>query len=126
MMEGITVLYQEPIYKIIYVNEDILKLLMYILIVMIIVMIVGVIISAICFELKGFIYCAILSFATIFAMGILDSYSTTTKEIEGYVYKVTIDDSVPMKEFLSKYEIINQEGEIFTIVERENINEDSK
>ena len=120
MMEGITVLYQEPIYKIIYVNEDILNLLMYILI----VMIVGVIISAICFELKGFIYCAILSFATIFAM--LDSYSTTTKEIEYYEYKVTIDDSVPMKEFLSKYEIINQEGEIFTIVERENINEESK
>ena len=122
MMEGITVLYQEPIYKIIYVNKDILNLLMYILI----VMIVGVIISAICFELKGFIYCTILSFATIFAMGILDSYSTTTKEIEGYEYKVTIDDSVPMKEFLSKYEIINQEGEIFTIVERENINEESK
>lgn len=122
MMEGITVLYQEPIYKIIYVNEDILNLLMYILI----VMIVGVIISAICFELKGFIYCAILSFATIFAMGILDSYSTTTKEIEYYEYKVTIDDSVPMKEFLSKYEIINQEGEIFTIVERENTNENSK
>ena len=122
MMEGITVLYQEPIYKIIYVNKDILNLLMYILI----VMIVGVIISAICFELKGFIYCAILSFATIFAMGILDSYSTTTKEIEYYEYKVTIDDSVPMKEFLSKYEIINQEGEIFTIVERENINEEGK
>ena len=122
-MEGITVLYQEPIYKIIYVNEDILNLLMYILI----VMIVGVIISAICFELKkGFIYCAILSFATIFAMGILDSYSTTTKEKEYYEYKVIIDDSVPMKEFLSKYEIINQEGEIFTIVEREDINEEGK
>ena len=59
-------------------------------------------------------------------MGILDSYSTTTEEIECYKYKVTIDDSVPMKEFLSKYEIINQEGEIFTIVARENINEESK
>ena len=122
MMNGITILYQEPIYKIIYVNEDILNLLMYILI----VMIVGVIISAICFELKGFIYCAILSLATIFTMGILDSYSTTTKKIEYYEYKVTIDDSVSMEEFLSKYEIINQEGEIFTIVERENINEESK
>lgn len=122
MMNGITVLYQEPIYKIICVNEDILNLLMYIFI----AMIVGVIISAICFELKGVIICAILGYATIFAMGILDSYSTTTEEIEGYEYKVTIDDSVPMKEFLSKYEIINQEGEIFTIVERENTNEESK
>ena len=121
-MEGITVLYQEPIYKIIYVNKDILNLLLYILI----VMIAGVIISAICFELKGLIICTILGWATIFAMGILDSYPTTTEEIEYYEYKVTIDDSVPMKEFLSKYEIINQEGEIFTIVERENINEESK
>lgn len=121
-MEGVTVLYQEPIYKIIYVNNNILNLLMYILI----LMMAGVIISAICLKLKGLIYCAILGCVTIFAMGILDSYSATTEEIEGYEYKVTIDDSVPMKEFLSKYEIINQEGEIFTIVERENTNEESK
>ena len=122
MMNGITILYQEPIYKIICVNENILNLLAHILI----VMIAGAIISAICFELKGVVICTILGCATLFAMGILDSYSTTTEEIEGYEYKVTIDDSVPMKEFLSKYEIINQEGEIFTIVERENENEVSK
>ena len=121
-MEGITVLYQEPIYKIICMNENILNLLAF----MLIAMIFGVTISAICFELKGVIICAILGCATLFTMGILDSYSTTTEEIEYYEYKVTIDDSVPMKEFLSKYEIINQEGEIFTIVERENINENSK
>lgn len=122
MMNGITILYQEPIYKIICVNENILNLLAFILI----AMFLGAIISTICFELKGVIICVILGCATIFAMGILDSYSTTTEEIEGYEYKVTIDNSVPMKEFLSKYEIINQEGEIFTIVERENTNEESK
>ena len=121
-MEGITVLYQEPIYKIICVNENILNLL----VIMFIVTIVVVIISAICLELKGIVFCVILGCIILFIMGILDSYSTTTEEIEGYEYKVTIDDSVPMKEFLSKYEIINQEGEIFTIVERENINEESK
>ena len=122
MLDGITILYQEPIYKIIYVNENILNLLVYIFI----VIILGVIISAICFKLKGVVIFTILGCATLFALGILDSYSTTTEEIEYYKYKVTIDDSVPMKEFLSKYEIINQEGEIFTIVERENINEESK
>ena len=122
MMNGITILYQEPIYKIICVNENILNLLAHILI----VMIAGAIISAICFELKGLIICVILGCTTILAMGILDSYSTTAEELDHYEYKVTIDDSVPMKEFLSKYEIINQEGEIFTIVERENINENSK
>ena len=34
-------------------------------------------------------------------------------------YKVTIDDSVSMNEFLEKYEILNQEGKIYTVKERE-------
>ena len=34
-------------------------------------------------------------------------------------YKVTIDDSVSMNEFLDKYEILNQEGKIYTVRERE-------
>lgn len=35
-------------------------------------------------------------------------------------YKVTIDDSVPLNEFLDKYEIIDQEGKIYTVREREH------
>ena len=34
-------------------------------------------------------------------------------------YKVTIDDSVLMNEFLDKYEILDQEGKIYTVKERE-------
>ena len=34
-------------------------------------------------------------------------------------YKVTIDDSVSMNEFLDKYEILDQEGKIYTVKERE-------
>lgn len=34
-------------------------------------------------------------------------------------YKVTIDDSVSMTEFLDKYEIIDQDGKIYTVRERE-------
>lgn len=33
-------------------------------------------------------------------------------------YKVTVSDEVPMNEFLEKYEIIDQEGKILTVVER--------
>lgn len=33
-------------------------------------------------------------------------------------YKVTISDEVLMNEFLEKYEIIDQEGKIYTITER--------
>ena len=45
------------------------------------------------------------------------TYSKT--DINHIEYKVTIDDSVSMNEFLDKYEIIDQEGKIYTIKERE-------
>jgi hypothetical protein len=35
-------------------------------------------------------------------------------------YKVTIDDSVLMTEFLDKYEILDQEGKIYTVKEKTN------
>lgn len=34
-------------------------------------------------------------------------------------YKVTIDETVSLNEFNSKYEIIEQEGKIYTIIEKE-------
>ena len=37
-------------------------------------------------------------------------------------YKVTISDEVSMNEFLEKYEIIEQEGKIFTIEEKSTVN----
>lgn len=36
-----------------------------------------------------------------------------------YHYKVTIDNSVSMNDFLDKYEILDQEGKIYTVKERE-------
>ena len=35
------------------------------------------------------------------------------------VYKVTIDDTVSMVEFYERYEVLDQEGLIFTITEKE-------
>ena len=122
MMNGITILYQEPIYKIICVNENILNLLA----LLFIFMIFGALISSLCMSFKGTIIFSVLALITILSIAVLDSRSTSTEELDHYEYKVAIDDSVPMKEFLSKYEIINQEGEIFTIVERENEDEESK
>lgn len=34
-------------------------------------------------------------------------------------YKVTIDESVSMTEFMDKYEIIDQEGKIYTVKEKD-------
>lgn len=40
-------------------------------------------------------------------------------EIEYYpTYKVTISDEVSMNEFMGKYEILNQDGKIYTVKER--------
>ena len=121
-MEGINVLYQEAIYKTICVNDSIINILS----ILFIAMALGALISAVCMSVTGTITFSVLGVIIVFSLGFLDSYSATTEELDHYEYKVTIDDSVLMKEFLSKYEIINQEGEIFTIVERENINENSK
>lgn len=33
-------------------------------------------------------------------------------------YKVIVDESVSFKEFTDKYEVVGQEGEIYTVVER--------
>ena len=41
------------------------------------------------------------------------------RDIDYIEYKVTIDDSVSMNEFLDKYEILDQEGKIYTVKERE-------
>ena len=43
----------------------------------------------------------------------------TTDAIDYIEYKVTVDDSVSMNEFLDKYEILDQEGKIYTVKERE-------
>jgi hypothetical protein len=45
--------------------------------------------------------------------------SSSTTDINYIEYKVTIDDSVSMNEFLDKYEILDQEGKIYTVKERE-------
>ena len=42
-----------------------------------------------------------------------------TDIVDHIEYKVTIDDSVSMNEFLDKYEILDQEGKIYTVKERE-------
>jgi hypothetical protein len=47
------------------------------------------------------------------------SLSSNRIDINHIEYKVTIDDSVSMNEFLDKYEILDQEGKIYTVKERE-------
>ena len=41
-----------------------------------------------------------------------------TSVFSHYEYKVLIEDNVPLNEFNEKYEIIDQEGQIYTVIER--------
>lgn len=63
--------------------------------------------------------CAILCMLTFVVFGILAVFTDCFNEYSHIEYKVTIDDSVSMNEFLNKYEIINQEGKIYTVKEKE-------
>ena len=90
-------------------------------------MVVGLVGVGVC------LYCAILLFmecydvtpwvfvtlTIAFAAVTLLSVISNKNNINHIEYKVTIDDSVSMNEFLDKYEIIDQEGKIYTVKERE-------
>ena len=53
------------------------------------------------------------------AAGLFAGVLVGITEIEYYpTYKVTISDEVSMNEFMDKYEILNQDGKIYTIKER--------
>lgn len=54
----------------------------------------------------------------IFAFFIADSISNKIDE-RNHSYKITIDDSVSFNEFNAKYKVLEQDGKIFTVVERE-------
>lgn len=61
--------------------------------------------------------CMVLMIASIVVACLGGSESKA--DISHIEYKVTIDDSVSMNEFLDKYEILDQEGKIYTVKERE-------
>ena len=56
------------------------------------------------------------TFMSILSFIILALFAVDTTEVTEY--KVTIDDSVSYVEFMEKYEVIDQEGEIYTVRER--------
>lgn len=63
--------------------------------------------------------CCTLCLVALGTLVFLDNNTNTLKEYSYTEYKVTIDDSVSMNEFLDKYEILDQEGKIYTVKERE-------
>ena len=57
-------------------------------------------------------------------LGVLISlmcFGTANEYFDYYKYQVIIDDSVSLTEFMEKYEILDQEGLIYTVKEKEII-----
>ena len=52
-------------------------------------------------------------------IGVIVGFADGTPTEYETQYKVTISDEVSMNEFLEKYEIIDQEGKIYTVRERD-------
>lgn len=66
-------------------------------------------------DIAGSIFGVLAVICTIISVLSAIPSETNVDHIE---YKVTIDDSVSMNEFLDKYEILDQEGKIYTVKER--------
>ena len=56
-----------------------------------------------------------------FVIGLLISSMTVqpTNEINYIKYTVIVNDSVLMNEFMDKYQILDQEGRVYTVIEKE-------
>ena len=54
-------------------------------------------------------------------LGALVSGIRSTPEVYETHYKVSISDEVSINEFLEEYEIIDQEGKIYIVKEKENV-----
>ena len=81
---------------------------------------------ALCFA-NDRIVLGLVCIALMFGSAIVGSLGGTPSatDVNHIEYKVTIDDSVSMNEFLDKYEILDQEGKIYTVKER-NYEENSQ
>jgi hypothetical protein len=97
-----------------------------------IIWIMAVIIGVIVFLLKAWsygVFCidsdsiAALIMGTIYGALIgallMIEFPVDTDEIDYITYQVTISDEVSMDEFNEKYEILDQEGKIYTVKEKE-------
>ena len=112
-MKGIEILTKEPIL-------ELSKTLSIIYIILFAIFIISLI-SAFIFIVKGYrkhiIIFTIISLVFLSSTVIIQSY---TKPTGRYKYKVTIDKSVSMIEVYEKYNVIEQDGKIWTIEDKKN------
>ena len=67
---------------------------------------------------SGLVCGTLIVISIVFAFFTADSIDDKIIE-RNRSYKITIDDSVSFNEFNAKYKVLKQDGQIFTVVERE-------
>ena len=116
MMEGITVLSQN------YISNTVGDIVLLILATLLFILALFVILYSLKImreqdKSTGFLFLLfLLPIAVLFTVCLI-GYVKNNPYTE---YKVTISNEVKLKEFNEKYEIIDQDGEIYTIVEKDN------
>lgn len=112
MIEGITILAQE---EILYIN--VIGAFLCLLVSVALGFLVGGILSSIFVEDSFWFVCFILSAIVGFT---LFFYNLENGKPTGeYKYRVTIDETVSITEFYERYEILDQDGLIYEIKERD-------
>ena len=109
MIEGITVLNTVAIY-----NNPVCVLIAILLLGLAVICAI----TACAMKSTNFVALALVFLLGWLCMMIISEFYTPN--LDYYKYKVTIDDTLSMTEFNSRYEIISQEGKIYTIIEKEN------
>ena len=61
-----------------------------------------------------------IALAIVIGICVLTGWATAKSQYETQ-YKVSVSDEVSMNEFLEQYEIIEQQGKIYTVREREQV-----
>lgn len=112
-MDGVEILYTYP-----YVIEDGCSIFISYIVTIVIAVIAFLFFALIIESFHPAFLIASVAFGLL--IGIPSGYiGADSRKVYEEEYKVTISDEVSMNEFLEKYEIISQEGKIYTVRERE-------
>lgn len=110
-MNGVEILSQEIIYNTILPG--------YVLGIGFIITMVLAVSLGLCLGYKKWIATIVISILLLTSIIVMALGAIPDKTDINYIeYKITIDDSVSMTKFMDKYEILGQEGKIYTVKEK--------
>lgn len=120
MLEGIEILNQTPIMT----ESNLAQNLYCSALIMLIILMISFIIAIIALRYNKILLFKIMAVATIIIeinmlINVIIGCCIPDEPTEKYEYQVTIDESVPFTDLYNSYEIINQEGKIYTIREKD-------